>query len=295
MIAALTEDRRKLEIRMWIAVAIAVLALFVSIGLLVRWRQYKPLLDEQAAESAAAVSQEVPVVASDPAGSGTATVDLGDGVSIAMVRVEPGTFVMGSPTGERDERPPHRVTISRAFRVSMFEITQAQWSRLMPSNPSPEKGADLPVSNVSWIEGAEFIAKLNERIGGARFRLPTEAEWEYACRSGTTGDYAGQLDVMAWHEATSGDRVHPIGTRAPNSWGIFDMHGNVWEWCSDFYGPYSRGESVDPVGPSTGGYRVVRGGAFDEPGEGCRSPNRNLEPAGKRDSTIGLRIVREME
>jgi formylglycine-generating enzyme required for sulfatase activity len=294
MIAALTEDRRKLEIRMWIAVAIAVLALLVSVGLLVRWRQYKPILDEQAAESAAEAQREAPVPSTGPTNVDLPAIDLGDGVSIAMVRIPPGTFLMGSPTGDRDERPPHRVKITRGFSISMFEITQAQWSRLMPSNPSPEPGPDLPVSNVSWVEAQEFVAKLNERVGGARFRLPTEAEWEYACRSGTTGDYAGQLDVMAWHSATSADRVHPIGTRAPNSWGIFDMHGNVWEWCSDFYGPYSRGEGTDPAGPSAGTYRVIRGGAFDEPGEGCRSSNRNLEPAGKRDGTIGVRIVREL-
>ena len=294
VIAALTADRKRLEVRMWVAVAIAVLALLVSIGLLVRWRQYKPLLDEQVAEPVAEAPQGSPGPAPAVSGEDVATIDLGEGVAIAMVSVPPGSFLMGSPTGERDERPPHRVTITRGFSVSMFEITQAQWSRLMPTNPSPEKAPDLPVSNVSWTEAVDFIARLNELAGQAKFRLPTEAEWEYSCRSGTSGDYAGQLDVMAWHEATSGDRIHPIGTRAPNSWGIFDMHGNVWEWCSDFYGPYSRGDATDPTGPSAGTYRVVRGGAFDEPGEGCRSSNRNLEPAGKRDSTIGLRLVRDL-
>ena len=142
MIAALTEDRRKLEIRMWIAVAIAVLALLVSVGLLVRWRQYKPILDEQAAESAAEAQREAPVPSTGPTNVDLPAIDLGDGVSIAMVRIPPGTFLMGSPTGDRDERPPHRVKITRGFSISMFEITQAQWSRLMPSNPSPESGPE---------------------------------------------------------------------------------------------------------------------------------------------------------
>ncbi len=290
VIAALNEDRRRLEMRMWIAVGIAVVALVLSTGLLLRWLQYKPLIDEQIAASETNARGTRPEGASG--GPANLTVDLGDGASITMVRVPAGSFVMGSQTADSDERPPHRVTIVGAFDISTCEITQAQWLRLMPANPSPTAGADLPVSNVSWVEAQQFVDALNKLAGGAHFRLPTEAEWEYACRAGTTGDYAGDLDAMAWHAGTSGDRVQPAGKRAPNAWGVFDMHGNVWEWCSDVYGPYPKGDVTDPTGPAVGPYRVVRGGAFDEPGEGCRSSNRNLEPGGKRDATIGLRIVR---
>ncbi len=167
-----------------------------------------------------------------------------------FAQICPSTFMMGSPKSEsgRDsnEGPQHQVTISKAFELQTTEVTQSQWQAVMGSTPSDFKGPDLPVEQVSWDDAQAFISKLNALGDGYRYRLPTEAEWEYAARAGTTGPYAGDLDAMAWYSQNSGNKTHPVGTKAPNAWGLYDMHGNVWEWTQDWDGAYSSSAVTDP-------------------------------------------------
>lgn len=205
--------------------------------------------------------------------------------------------MMGSPDSEsgRDfnEGPQHPVTISKAFELQTTEVTQSQWQAMMGSNPSHFIGPDLPVEQVSWEDVQAFIAKLNAKGDGYRYRLPTEAEWEYAARAGTTGLYAGDLDAMAWHYNNSGNQTHPVGTKAANSWGLYDMHGNVWEWTSDWFGSYSTSAVTDPVGPSTGSsFRVNRGGSWFYTALHCRSANRFGHLPGLRLNFLGFRLLR---
>jgi formylglycine-generating enzyme required for sulfatase activity len=216
---------------------------------------------------------------------------------IEMVYIPPGEFMMGSENGEKDERPVHRVTISQAFYIGRYEVTQAQWQSVMGDNPSGYKncGGNCPVENVSWDESQNFINKLNESNDGFRYRLPTEAEWEYACRAGTTGDYAGDLDSMAWYEKNSGKKTHPVGTRQPNGFGLYDMHGNVWEWCEDWYHKTYEGAPTDGSAWLGGGEqkkRVLRGGSHYSNAANLRSANRYyyFSPV-NRYSDSGFRVV----
>jgi len=231
-------------------------------------------------------------------GSGNCTPGkLSDGPnSSKFAEICPGTFMMGSPDSEAgrdsDEGPQHQVTISKAFELQTTEVTQSQWESVMGSNPSYFKGSDLPVEQVSWDDAQEFITKLNAKNDGYRYRLPTEAEWEYAARAGTTGAYAGDLDAMAWYAQNSGPTTHPVGTKAPNAWGLYDMHGNVWEWVQDWYGDYSTSAVTDPVGPSLGSGRVLRGGDWYSYSQYCRSANRYNDSPAIRGSNLGLRLLR---
>ncbi len=187
---------------------------------------------------------------------------------IEFIAVEPGEFLMGCRSQDADcgddERPAHSVRISAGFEIGKYEITQAQWTEVMGTNPSRFRGPALPVESVSWNEARRFIAKLNRARGPYRYRLPTEAEWEYAARAGYSGPPLEALDDIAWHGANSADRTHEVGTKRPNAWGIHDMLGNVWEWCSDRYGAdfYSASPDSDPRGPSEGAFRVMRGGSW---------------------------------
>jgi len=220
------------------------------------------------------------------------------GVSFKMVRIPAGEFMMGSPSNEpgrdSDEGPQHRVRISRDFWLGQTEVTQGLWKAVMGSNPSYFKncGDDCPVEQVSWNDCQEFIRKLNGMVSGGNFRLPTEAEWEYACRAGTTGPYAGDLDATGWYDKNSGSRTQRVGQKKPNAWGIYDMHGNVWEWCQDWKAEYPSGSVTDPTGPSSGSYRVYRGGSWYDNAVFCRSANRNGYAPVARDFHLGFRLVR---
>ncbi len=196
------------------------------------------------------------------------TIDLGGGVTMELVYVKPGRFTMGSNSGSSDERPAHQVSISSGFYMGKYEVTQSQYERIMGKNPSHNKGTSNPVGYVSWSEATDFCRKLSQRAG-KKVRLPTEAEWEFACRAGSTtrfcfGDRNNGLNDYAWSSSNSGRKTHPVGGKRSNAWGLHDMHGNVWEWCSDWYdrGYYAKSPGRDPSGPTSGGSRVVRGGSW---------------------------------
>ncbi len=232
---------------------------------------------------------EVPEVEEEPAPSppepGT---PMTNRIGMAFVRIPAGDFHMGSAEGDDDERPVHSVRISQPFDLGIHPVTQAQWETVMGNNPSHFTGdANRPVESVSWEEVQAFIAKLRDRDPGVTYRLPTEAEWEYAARAGSTTAYCfgndpEQLSEYAWYGANSGGTTHPVGQRKPNDWGLYDIHGNVWEWVQDWYNDYpaeaaadsTAAPTADPTGPSSGSSRVYRGGSWHSSAGGCRSANR---------------------
>ena len=226
-----------------------------------------------------------------------------------FVWVPPGEFVMGAESeyAGSDEQPLTRVRISRGYWLGRYEVTQGQWRAVMGNNPSyfDECGLDCPVEQVSWEDAQGFIQALNtrERGSGARYRLPTEAEWEYAARAGTRGDtYAGALTDphgrdpvlyrIAWFGENSGFRTQPVGKKLPNAWGLHDMLGNVWEWVQDWYGEYPGGSATDPAGPFAGSGRVDRGGGWSNVARHCRSSNRSDDSPGGRYGGLGFRLLR---
>ena len=217
-----------------------------------------------------------------------------NGVSFEMVFVAGGTFQMGSNDGDDDEKPVHSVTLSDYY-IGQTEVTQELWQAVMGSNPSYPKGAKNPVNYVSWNDCQEFISKLN-RLTGGRFRLPTEAEWEYAARGGNKSrgyKYSGSddLDIVAWYDDNSGDEAHPVGSKSANELGLYDMSGNMYEWCSDWYGDYSSSPQTNPTGASSGFGRVLRGGCYDDEESWCRSAVRfRFDPA-SRSLDRGLRLA----
>jgi sulfatase modifying factor 1 len=212
-----------------------------------------------------------------------------DDVSYELAAIPAGTFRMGGSRPE--ESPVHTVRISKGFSMLKTEVTQGLWQAVMSSNPSRNKsGADYPVENVTWADCQGFIQQLNMMLGGNAFRLPTEAEWEYSCRAGTTGERYGDLDAISWNVYNSGGAAHPVGLKQPNSWGLYDMLGNIQEWCQDWYGPYSGGDQTDPAGPSSGYGRALRGSTFQN--GPVRSAGRwGSEPI-VHDYTIGFRLAR---
>lgn len=218
---------------------------------------------------------------------------------------------MGSPEDEvfrfYDETQ-HRVTITQGFWLGKFEVTQAQWQAVMGSNPSRFKGADLPVETVGWTDISEsggFLEKANRfAAAGERFSLPTEAQWEYACRAGTTTtlnngknltlteEVCRNLDEVGWYKENSGRKTHPGGLKKANAWGLHDMHGNLWEWCADWFEGYPAGPIADPRGPDAGTDRVGRGGAWDYNWHYCRvASHRPFHPT-STGGNIGFRIAR---
>lgn len=224
-----------------------------------------------------------------------------NGVSFTMIPVEGGTFTMGATSeqgsdAESDEKPAHSVTLS-SYMIGETEVTQALWEAIMGSNPSSFKGSTRPVEEVSWNDCQTFINKLNS-LTGKRFRLPTEAEWEYAARGGRKRQgykYSGSdnLDDVAWYVSNSGSASHAVKTKRPNELGIYDMSGNVYEWCQDWYGKnyYSNSPSTNPTGPSSGSFRVDRGGGWNGSARICRSANRDSSAPDYRYYYLGLRLA----
>ena len=258
------------------------------------------------------------------------------------VRIPSGNFLMGLPDEmpgaklEDRERPQHRVQISRPFELGKYEVTQAQWEAVMGSNPSAFKGLELPVTNISWNDAQEFLKTLQAHDTHFLYRLPTEAEWEYACRAGSTGNFAGEdflpekkdesqtgtakksrkkptgnalnpalkkqntddlekvLRQLAWYSNTALNRPHAAGKLKANAWGLYDMHGNVWEWCQDWYEEkyYRNSPAEDPIGPPKGAAKVTRGGSWQAPAYLCRASVRGYDPPNERNTVIGFRLVR---
>ena len=237
--------------------------------------------------------------------------EIANTIGAKMALIGPGSFIMGSTTGPGEERPAHRVKLTKGFYMGVTEVTQKQWESVMPDNRSRYKGDDRPVTNVTLEDCVEFCKLLTQKERaqgklpeGAEYRLPTEAEWEYACRAGAKtkygfGDSETDLGEYAWYSVNSG-RTQPVGTKKPNAWGLFDMHGNVWEWCSDWDGSYSAGETEDPTGaPAGASYhkRVFRGGSWGSTAAYCRSAARNAcqnNPHYYRLSGLGFRLVRTL-
>ncbi|MCY2930077.1 MAG: formylglycine-generating enzyme family protein [Planctomycetota bacterium] len=226
--------------------------------------------------------------------------DLGKGVVLKLVVIPAGKFTMGSPESEKDrgvsEGPPRAVTISKAFCLGVYEVTQEQYEAVMGANPSAFKGAKNPAEQVSWDDAVEFCKKLSAKTGKAA-RLPTEAQWEYACRAGGRtrfgfGETDAALGEYAWCNTNSGGTTHPVGQKKPNAWGLYDMHGNVWEWCSDWYEEsYANAGTRDPQGVASGTRRVLRGGCWGFYPQYCRSACRSWGTPPSRAAFCGFRVV----
>jgi formylglycine-generating enzyme required for sulfatase activity len=236
------------------------------------------------------------------ADSATATVSIATsaGLNMEFVQLQPGEFTMGCSPGDSecdpDESPAHRVRITKAFQIGKYEVTQEQWQAVMGSNPSYSKGATLPVEMVSWDDTQQFLGRVNARNDGYRYRLPTEAEWEYTARAGATDKYAGGvLNEIAWFGDNSSSKTHPVGEKKPNAWGLYDMLGNVWEWCQDWYSSnyYSSSPAADPPGPLNGSNRLLRGGSKDAYSGFLSVSFRGSSSPGSRYDYNGFRCVRE--
>jgi len=220
------------------------------------------------------------------------------GMKFATIPV--GGFVMGCPEHEKGWsawETRHPVRIGRDFLLGIHPVTQAQWRAVMGNNPSCFKGDDLPVEMVSWKDAVAFCKKLG-KMDGKKYRLPTEAEWEYACRAGTTTPFhtgptlsSRQANCYPNGKGPYREQTSRVGAYPPNPWGIFDMHGNVAEWCADFYGNYPPGEALDPEGPPTGNSRVYRGGSWMTEPACCRAARRDHSPPGCSSADLGFRVV----
>jgi len=219
-------------------------------------------------------------------------------VKMELVRIPAGSFMMGSDKGRNNEKPVHKVTISKPFYIGRYEVTQEQWEAVMGSNPSCFKAPKNPVQYVSWNDCQAFVKKLNAKVRGAAYGLPTAAEWEYACRAGSTGTYCfgedvKMLDDYAWYGANSSKKTHPVGQKKPNTFALFDMYGNVWEWCQDWHKDdyYRDSPKENPRGAAAGEERVLRGGSWSHDRRTCRSAYRGRYNPLAGWSTFGLRLV----
>jgi len=230
-------------------------------------------------------------------------------IGMEFVLIQPGRFMMGSPedepgryTGER----LHAVNLTNPFYMQTTEVTQDQWKLVMGKNPSSHKrcGDNCPVEQVSWDDVQKFIQKLNQKERMGKYRLPTEAEWEYACRAGSTTAFPNgnitelgcerddNLDSIGWYCGNSNNMIHPVAQKRPNAWGLHDMIGNVQEWCQDWFGVYPYDEVTNPKGPPSGSYRVMRGGVWYSPARDCRCASRFGSPPRYRFRHIGFRLCR---
>ena len=264
--------------------------------------------------SASAEGATVPGTTTVPAAAEKPlTLKLADGVEMKLVQIPAGTFTMGSPETEKDRFPDeiqHEVTITKPFYMGKYEVTQAQYQAVMGENPSTFNGDKNPVENVSWEEAVSFCKKLSEKTGKT-VRLPTEAEWEYACRAGSKtrfsfgdadedlhkyGTYCDSSNTLGlpWQDKAHSDgfdKTAPVGSLTANKWGLYDMHGNVWEWVSDWYGAYEKGAATDPTGAVTGNGRVLRGGSWYYSPSSCRSALRLINSPDHRNLYDGFRVV----
>jgi formylglycine-generating enzyme required for sulfatase activity len=207
-----------------------------------------------------------------------------------FISISPGKFMMGSKAGEKNEKPVHEVVIIKNFEMQETEVTQHQWQKIMGNNPSSFIGADRPVESISWNNIHLFIDKLNQLNDGYYYRLPTEEEWEYACRAGSKDDFTGNADEMCYYDKNSGLTTHPVRTKSPNKWGLYDMNGNVWEWVQDEYLTYNQKRS----GRKGSGekWKVMRGGGWHTAKESCRAAMRLYENPDFKNSALGFRLVR---
>jgi formylglycine-generating enzyme len=209
--------------------------------------------------------------------------------------IPPGTFMMGSPkdeAGRSNDETRHKVKLTRGFLIGIHPVTQACWRSIMRNNPSSFKGNELPVERVSWGDCQEFLRKLSEREGHS-YRLPTQAEWEFACRAGTTTPFCYGKTITAELGNFEGGpgKTTPVGSYRPNAWGLFDMYGNVWEWCADWHAKYGKGNAVDPTGPESGSSRVLRGGSWLNQAN-VRSAERHYFAPSERNYICGFRLAR---
>ncbi len=231
-----------------------------------------------------------------------------DDLAQQLTFIQPGSFIMGSPEhepGRSDDEAEHRVTLSHGFFLAPYLVTRALWRTVMEGTPvAADPGPQLPASEVSWNECLRFIDRLN-RLSGLCYRLPTEAEWEYACRAGSVTAFCNghieslhcgrdeYLDQVGWYCGNSERRLHRVGTKVPNEWGLYDMHGNLWEWCQDWYAPYPEGDQADPGGPRSGAVKVVRGGSWFSVAKNCRSAKRFFWTPSSGSDMIGFRLARD--
>jgi formylglycine-generating enzyme required for sulfatase activity len=228
---------------------------------------------------------------------------------IEYVLIRPGEFSMGSETGDLDESPVHTVQFKYPYYIGKYEVTQKQWASIMGENPSIFKGDNLPVETVSWDNIQAFVRKLNKFEKGNLYRLPTEEEWEYAALAGTVDGGVSQLNRIAWHEGNSREKSHRVGQKAPNAWGIYDMFGNVWEWCHNAYAPYRGSDMVmeDGFRVINGGhatnnivkdnrvlFRVFRGGSWMVPSTLIRPANREKRNADYAFDNVGFRLMKKV-
>lgn len=306
---AASPTRRKLWIVIAPVVVIAALAVAATLWILASKKSDQKTIGASQSQSAASVK---------------------NGIGMEMVLVPAGSFMMGSENGLSWEKPVHQVTINYSFYMGKYEVTQSQWQAVMGNNPSHFKGDNLPLETVSWDDAIAFIARLNAKNDGFTYRLPTEAEWEYACRAGTTGDYAGDLEAMGWYGNNSGwarldtaeiartdsanyrkqitendSQTHPVGSKLPNSFGLFDMHGNVSEWCQDWYHDSYKGAPTDGSAWLSAGEQKMnvegvtppwlipelRGGNWSSNAPRLRSAYRDFSPRASRFETNGVRVV----
>lgn len=219
-------------------------------------------------------------------------------IGIEFVLIPAGEFMMGMTDGDDDECPVHMVRISQPFYLGKYQVTQAQWEAVMESNPSRFTGdSNKPVEQVPWEDAQEFIRRLNAKEEGTKHRLPTEAEWEYVARAGSKAAYSfgngsSRLSEYAWYRENASGGTRPVGQLKPNAWGVYDMHGNIWEWVQDWYGEYPAETVTDPQGPSSGSRRAYRDGSWVDNAEDCRSVHRGGAALGPRLGFLGVRLLR---